>query len=154
MGSRSFLFANDGQDAYQVATPPRFDLAAEPAAAMAYLDAHGYCVIGAAAPPPALGRLQTLLWDELESLGRGLDRRDPGTWQNFPDMPFAQSTVGLFVGDGLGQSQLMWSARALPVVRRAFGLSFWHHFRNLNKNTQNLPCFLHISYISPEMRLN
>lgn len=124
LGGRSFLFSNDGADHYAVLTPPRFDLADEEAAAaaMSYLDKFGYLVVAAAAPPAVLQRLRSLLWLELEALGRGIQRDDPETWHGFPTEPFAQSTVGLYVGCGLGQSELMWTARALPGVRRPFEL--------------------------------
>jgi hypothetical protein len=74
LGGRSFLFSNDGADSYAVLTPPRFDLADEEAAAaaMSYLDEFGYLVVAAAAPPAALQRLRSLLWLELEALGRGI----------------------------------------------------------------------------------
>ena len=124
LGGCSFLFSNDGADSYAVLTPPRFDLADEDAAAaaMSYLDEFGYLVVAAAAPPAALQRLRSLLWLELEALGRGIRRDDPATWHGFPTEPFAQSTVGLYVGCGLGQSEVMWTARALPGVRRPFEL--------------------------------
>ena len=79
-------------------------------------------VVRAAAQPAELRALQTLLWDELEGLGLGLRRDDISTWGSFPDSPPAQASVGLFVGLGLGQSRLMWTARALPGVRRPFEL--------------------------------
>jgi hypothetical protein len=119
MGGRSFLFRNDGGDRYTVEAPPRFELgpASDGAAALAFLDAQGFVVVRAAAGRAELAALRTLLWAELESLGRGIRRAEPATWHSFPDAPFAQSTVGLYVGQGLGQSELLWTARALPGVR-------------------------------------
>mmetsp|Transcript_6700 Transcript_6700/g.17260 ORF Transcript_6700/g.17260 Transcript_6700/m.17260 type:complete len:359 (+) Transcript_6700:407-1483(+) len=103
---------------------------------LAYLDEHGYVVVGAALAPHAVTTGKTLFWDFLErgdvdgrhpgdpSAGDDrlrLSRADPTTWDDERwAARVSAPTVGLINHGGMGHSEFAWHLRTQPRVQEAF----------------------------------
>jgi hypothetical protein len=63
-------------------------------------------------------RALDLTWDYLEALDTGIDRNDPGTWDD--DRWPTAVHGGILPGHGIGHSAAQWFIRSAPAVKRAF----------------------------------
>jgi hypothetical protein len=95
---------------------PRFTAGAPES--VEYLREHGYVVIAKALDDAAAVRALKLTWDYLESLGTGVDRADPATWDD--DRWPTTAHGGILPGHGIGHSQAQWFIRSAPAIKRAF----------------------------------
>lgn len=84
-----------------------------------FLREHGYAVVAGAATADDCENIVSELWDWLERLGTGVDRRDAATWTD-DRWPMAAGQSGILPHHGAGHSAAMWRARRLGGVRRVF----------------------------------
>lgn len=83
-----------------------------------HLAERGYVVIGGVASADETAHALALLWSHLESLGTGIDRRDPETWDD--NRWVGDPTTGILPDYGVPQSAFLWYCRALPKVVSTF----------------------------------
>lgn len=98
-------------------TPYRFDLD-DSENWKTYLEENGFVVIKQVADDGHIQTATGLMWNFLESLETGIDRKKPETWKN-ENWPHSLST-GIISQYGIGQSDFMWYCRLIPNVRRVF----------------------------------
>merc|ERR1712096_171019 len=78
---------------------------------------NGAVVLKGLLPPEDVQKARSLYWDWLESLGSGLDRKDPSTWTN---RNWPGSALGFTTTHGGGHTDASWFIRAHPRVNQAF----------------------------------
>ena len=91
---------------------PRLDSGSEES--IKYLDEYGYVVIKNALTAKEAQRTLDLLWDYLEELGTGIDRKDPTTWVDDKWPTCAHG--GIMPSYGIGHSEAQWYVRGIPNV--------------------------------------
>ena len=134
---------------------PRLDSGSEES--INYLDEYGYVVIKNALSSEEAQKTIDLLWDYLEELGTGIDRKDPATWgnDNWPTCAHG----GIMPSYGIGHSKAQWFVRGVPNVKKAFakiwdteellssfdGVSLWRPW-NINQDwkTESGQSWFHI----------
>ena len=87
-------------------------------AALAHLDEEGYVVFRALDASEAEAAAEKL-WDYLEGLGSGVDRRDPRTWTD-DKWPPGVGRTGILPWFRVGHCALSWYVRSRPRVATAF----------------------------------
>jgi len=95
---------------------PRFDVA--DANAYKHLEEQGFVVIANALATHEAQHAVKLLWDYLEELGTGIDRTDPGTWDN-NRWPIAVHGA-ILPSLGIGHCAAQWFIRDIASVKQAF----------------------------------
>jgi hypothetical protein len=95
---------------------PRFR--SSDAAAVEYLEEHGYVIIANALTKTEASTAMDKLWSYLEALKTGIDRGDPDTWDD-NRWPTAVHG-GILPGHGIGHSEAQWYIRNIPAVKTAF----------------------------------
>ena len=85
---------------------------------ISYLDEHGYAVIKKALSSEEAAKTLELLWNYLEGLGTGIDRRNPSTWGD--DRWPTCAHGGIMPSYGIGHSEAQWFLRGIPNVKKAF----------------------------------
>eukprot|EP01062_Namystynia_karyoxenos_P037001 TRINITY_DN26956_c0_g1_i1.p2 TRINITY_DN26956_c0_g1~~TRINITY_DN26956_c0_g1_i1.p2 ORF type:complete len:689 (+),score=213.54 TRINITY_DN26956_c0_g1_i1:358-2424(+) len=93
--------------------PGRFPLADE-TGWKGFLRLHGWAVVGGVASPEEVERLTSGFWDYREQQGGGISRSDPTTWGN--DRWGGNLQTGQWQGEGAGQEQWVWDARAVMAT--------------------------------------
>ena len=88
------------------------------AAALEYLEDHGYVIIANALTKTETSTAMDKLWSYLESLETGIDRSGPDTWGD-TRWPTAVHG-GILPCHGIGQSEAQWYIRSIPAVKAAF----------------------------------
>jgi len=126
-------------------------------ASIDYLDEHGFVVIKNALSEAQSQQAMTLLWDYLEELGTGIDRRDMATWTD-DKWPTAVHG-GILPSFGIGHSAAQWFIRDIATVKASFaavwdtddlltsfdGVALWRPWaHNPQWRTNNGPSWLHI----------
>jgi len=85
---------------------------------VAYLEAHGYVVIRAALSQSQASKAMSLLWDYLEALGTGIDRRNVDTWDD--DRWPTAAHGGILPSFGIGHCAAQWFIRDVANVKASF----------------------------------
>lgn len=82
------------------------------------LDKHGVVVVPKVLARDEVEHAKKLFWDKLESLGSGIQRDNPDTWNeaNWPGDIFR----GFMTSHGISQSEAAWYLRSHRRIRRAF----------------------------------
>jgi hypothetical protein len=88
------------------------------AESVAYLDQHGYVILKETLTEKETEKTLCLLWDYLENLGTGIDRKDPKTWED--DRWPTSAHGGILPSYGIGHSESQWFLRSIPNVKKAF----------------------------------
>ena len=83
-----------------------------------YLDREGYVVLKETLTKQQAGKTLNLLWDYLEELDTGIDRKDPKTWDD--DRWPTAAHGGILPSYGIGHSKSQWYLRSIPNVKKAF----------------------------------
>jgi hypothetical protein len=83
-----------------------------------YLDQHGYVILKETLTGKEAEKTLSLLWDYLEDLGTGIDRKDPQTWED--DRWPTSAHGGILPSYGIGHSESQWFLRSIPNVKKAF----------------------------------
>ena len=83
-----------------------------------YLEEQGYVVIKNALSTAEASKTLELLWDYLEGLGTGIDRKDVSTWGD--DRWPTCAHGGIMPSYGIGHSEAQWYLRGIPNVKKAF----------------------------------
>nr|QYA18863.1 oxidoreductase [Clandestinovirus] len=85
---------------------------------MKHLDEQGFAVVSGVCTQEEIVTAFDHLWNFFESLGSGIDRNDPKTWDNegWPNT-FCN---GIISQHGVGQSTFLWYLRLLPSIRSIF----------------------------------
>ena len=118
---RSFMPVHHGQDLLRSvdfdAETPRFNVNSphELWDGVAFLRREGYAVFSGVASPDEVSTAEDLMWDYFESLGVGILRGDPKTWDEIP-----ANEYGILLQFGIGQSAAMWHIRTLPNIHKVF----------------------------------
>lgn len=86
--------------------------------ALEHLAEHGYVVIREVADAAQIAAIVDLFWAHLESLGTGIDRGSPATWDD--DRWVGDPTTGILPDYGVPQSAMLWACRGLPAVAEMF----------------------------------
>lgn len=83
-----------------------------------HLQEHGYVVLKNVANEETLEQSLNLFWNELASLGSGIERDDVSTWvdENWP----GYFDRGFFNSHNLPQTEASWMLRSLPKIKQAF----------------------------------
>ena len=95
---------------------PRFESGSDES--IQYLEEQGYVVIKNALSTAEASKTLELLWDYLEGLGTGIDRRDVSTWGD--DRWPTCAHGGIMPSYGIGHSEAQWFLRGIPKVKKAF----------------------------------
>ena len=83
-----------------------------------YLEREGYVVLKETLTKQQAGKTLNLLWDYLEELDTGIDRKDPKTWDD--DRWPTAAHGGILPSYGIGHSKSQWYLRSIPNVKKAF----------------------------------
>ena len=83
-----------------------------------YLEREGYVVLKETLTKQQPGKTLNLLWDYLEELDTGIDRKDPKTWDD--DRWPTAAHGGILPSYGIGHSKSQWYLRSIPNVKKAF----------------------------------
>ena len=83
-----------------------------------YLEREGYVVLKETLTKQQAGKTLNLLWDYLEELDTGIDRKDPKTWGD--DRWPTAAHGGILPSYGIGHSKSQWYLRSIPNVKKAF----------------------------------
>ena len=83
-----------------------------------YLEREGYVVLKETLTKQQAGKTLNLLWDYLEELDTGIDRKDPKTWGDNRWPTAAHG--GILPSYGIGHSKSQWYLRSIPNVKKAF----------------------------------
>lgn len=84
--------------------------------AYVYLEEKGYVVLENVVDEKEVEEIVSLFWSWAEQLGKGIDRREPSTWENW--VGFLET--GVIPEPGIGQSEMMWRVREQESVRKVF----------------------------------
>ena len=95
---------------------PRFESGSDES--IQYLEEQGYVVIKNALSTAEASKTLELLWDYLEGLGTGIDRKDVSTWGD--DRWPTCAHGGIMPSYGIGHSEAQWFLRGIPKVKKAF----------------------------------
>ena len=83
-----------------------------------YLEREGYVVLKETLTKQQAGKTLNLLWEYLEELDTGIDRKDPKTWDD--DRWPTAAHGGILPSYGIGHSKSQWYLRSIPNVKKAF----------------------------------
>ena len=83
-----------------------------------YLEREGYVVLNETLTKQQAGKTLNLLWDYLEELDTGIDRKDPKTCGD--DRWHTAAHGGILPSYGIGHSKSQWYLRSIPNVKKAF----------------------------------
>jgi len=96
-----------------------FDIETEFPSVLEYLEEYGYVRIKSVINHDEILHARSLFWDWMESLGTGINRENPNTWDD-DKWPFTMK--GILSEWGIGQSELMWFLRERPLVQKIFSM--------------------------------
>jgi hypothetical protein len=96
-------------------TVPRF--AVGDPAVLEYLDTNGYAVVRDVLNQVETATALAKIWEFMEGMGTGIDRKDPATWSNEHWMENSNPGSGLMSQHGLGHSEALWYVRGIPAVK-------------------------------------
>lgn len=102
---------------FESSTCPRFDV--DDPKMVDYLRDEGFVVVKSVADESGCERAKDLLWEFLEE-NTDMSRDNPDSWTNTEMQKVGDSTTGILVNAGFGQSDFCWHARLLPSVKKAF----------------------------------
>ncbi|KAF9347847.1 hypothetical protein BGX26_000705 [Mortierella sp. AD094] len=97
--------------------PPIFDPLTQSEEIQNYLTKEGYVAVQVTSAQVAQERYSEF-WTFLESLGSGISRSDPSTWDKGTTWP--DQDHGIIFGYGVGQANFAWKARIEPNVVKVF----------------------------------
>ena len=83
-----------------------------------YLEREGYVVLKETLTKQQAGKTLNLLWDYLEDVDAGIDRKAPKTWGDNRWPTAAHG--GILPSYGIGHSKSQWYLRSIPNVKKAF----------------------------------
>lgn len=87
-------------------------------ASVKYFEEHGYVVIAGALTKDEVASALNLTWKYLETLGTGIKRDDPSTWNNERWPTCAHG--GIIPSNGVGHSEAQWFIRSVPAIKESF----------------------------------